>query len=310
MQDIQFVSQIVIQSLRENSPEFGARLKQKINNRLRDLGKNHFDEKQFGYRRFRDFLEGNFEGVINISPASDSGDIHISLIEGVDTSKWNSIPNVDADSFDLSLARNDVRLAFANPDENRKRYFFRVNPSVKHFDINGPSKERTEIESSPQDYVEIKPVSGVEQKQWMLSFFNENKNNIENSKAVEDILLKDYSTSLNVEFSKALGVFSGKWKIFRNKKFSQNILQWCSDKNIDIKLIIKNEEVLRKEADAYDLRVKDFGGSKNTKKLHGSEINPRDKASKLLDLMSEDEISQIVVPMLLSVMMVKNYNKK
>ena len=134
MLDAAEISKLIVHLLSARSPEFGARLKQRLNALLRERNLEPFDERRYGYKKFQDFLEKGQTDIVQVIRHEDGGDIQVSLKEAaqaaveapviqsvVSPSEWAGRP-----------IRSDVWQAFANPDPERRRYLDRQTLQIFH----------------------------------------------------------------------------------------------------------------------------------------------------------------------------------
>ncbi len=297
MQDSAVARNIIVEILTQGSPESGARLKQRLNIRLKDLGLEHFDESKLGFKRFRDYLERGLSDVVKVTPAEGLGDIGVRLI-GQESSVNGSVESgVEDQTLDISLLRDDVRLAFTNPDPTRKRFFNKKSNILKHFSVDGESSEKKEVSNNSEEYIEIIPASPDVQKLWMSWFLDKYKQYVGNFEALENIVRKNYHSALNAEFGKALGELSGEWKRYRNSNVAKEIESWCKENKINVECLFKST-------------INPGSALKSVAFVEGGAPDAfvvRQKAVKLLELLSDDDIARFVIPTLMGVIMVKSH---
>jgi hypothetical protein len=163
--------------------------------------------------------------------------------------------------------------------------------AVIHFVSNHATPDQQALQHSPQRYVEILPVSGASQDQWMRAFLESVDLDQPTKDALTPLVAEPYSTATNATFTRALGVHGNKWRVFRTGKMVAHIEEWASAANIPM-------PTLSLPAQRPNVAVTEVAPS-------ASRYLSKDKAIKLLDLLSEKDIEDVVIPILATTLLVK-----
>lgn len=283
MHDTDAVTRLLKQLLAIHQPELGARLKQRLLAAFVRDGLGVFDEKSYGYKRFKDYLKNKHGDVVTIEPL-EGQDILVSLRHGLQP----SAPNPVNDSVAI---RGEVWMAFANPDTNRKRFFDRETGAVIHFLIDHMTPAQAEIQRKPGRYVEIIPIAGDLQDQWMQKFLENMPIDSATRDALAPLVRETYSTAANAAFTRALGTHGFEWRRYRTAQIIQHIKNWSNESSVSMGLLVvptKYEKPVVKETSSP---------------AHNP--SPKENAIKILDLLSDEDIRDIVNPILVSTFLIK-----
>lgn len=283
MSDAQLVLELIDQLLLARSPEFGARLKQRLNDVLVKRGEERFNERLLGFGKFSDFLDSQSHRW-KVERGHTNGDISVSLKEAP-PAKTTPTPSAVVAGSLLSF-RNDVWQAFANPDLKRRRFLDRQDIVVKHF-VEGDDQSpiRQLIAEAPQRYSEITPVAGSEQSAWMKEFLRGLPLHEKDRAPIEAMIEGEYTSSINAAFTRALGVYGDAWRRFRTERIASAIDQWASSVDIAAASI-------RKPLETASL-------SEHTPQA--TTIPPlRTKIHKLMELVSDEDLERLILPALLT----------
>lgn len=279
------VAQFLKLILQKKSPEFGSRLKVLLNQYLSDSLHEQFDETVLGYRKFTQYLSTVHADLVDIVKPSGSGDVLVALRRTTDEKD----DNTDITSIAL---KNDVWRAFTFQDLSRKRFLNKESQRILHFKEGEDSEEKELFKSSKQSFVEIAPVTDI-QKQWMLEFADSLpiKENIKEK--LNSLLVEQDLNQILYDFKILLGSYSNQWLNFRKVKIIHYIKTWCSDNSVSFDLLcrVSDKNVLETSLPQSSL-----------KKSSG---NTRVTVAKLLDLVSEDDISSTVIPMILGIISIR-----
>lgn len=292
MEDSSLASQLILQLLSNQSPELGARLKQRLNALLLAKGLARFDEKFYGYKRFSDFLENVLGDKVSIDRPNDVGDIHVALRQShlIKTVSDRTVaPPVGEHT---PVIRSDVWQAFANPDPRRKRFFHRRTREVRHYLEGDAGSAATEIERDAAQFVEIHWISGDTQAGWMKSFLDAVKLSQSQRTALEAMIAGGYSSGINAAFTGALGEHSSSWRHCRTNHVTSIIRAWAEQHSVPF-----GDLCVRK-----DLKE---SGQAQVHNLNG-QLTPRQQAVKLLELLTDEDIARLVIPTLLSSILIKS----
>lgn len=249
-----------------------------------------FDERAFGYKRFQDFLEQGHGHLISIQRPSGAGDILVSLRtpEALGSGRTSHAVRTEQPPI-----RSDIWQAFTNPDPVRKRFLHKCSCTVRHF-TEGQSNQaaHAEVSASPDDFIEISAISGQTQIEWMKRFLEGISLPAGERVAFEAMLNEPYSSGVNSTFTRALGEQSTAWRHFRTRLVTDQISEWAREYAIPM-------ENLR-------VQQRPLAASSVGESVRGATLSPREQATRLLDLLSEDDIARLILPTLLSTILIKS----
>lgn len=289
MDELAHIKQLIIQLLISSPQEFCARLKQKLNRLLIADGAAAFDETKFGSKKFSDFLSNHLGDRLSLERPVGAGDIRVSLKPSIARSSTPSA--AVAKSEQSSAIRSDVWQAFANPDARRKRFFNRTTGAVLHF-VEGVDGERQQqFEAAPHDYAQIELITSAIQQEWMREFLSLLDLPEPEQAALEGLIAAGYSSSVNALFTKALGDREQEWRKIRTLKVTERIQAWATQHSVKLE-----ELSVRRRA----------GDSSSPAPDASAQLTARQQATKLLALMSEEEIARVAIPVLLSSVLSKS----
>jgi hypothetical protein len=283
MSDSQLIHELIDQILLVRSPEFGARLKQRLNEVLTKRGEDRFNERALGFRKFSDFLESQ-PLRWTIERSQTGGDISVSL-RSAPAAKLGPVSTITAPT-NAATFRNDVWQAFVNPDPKRKRFLSRNDLTVKHFvvgDLDSPALHL--INASPQKFAEINPVDGTSQTTWMKEFLGSLPLQLRDRAPIEAMIGVEYTSSINVAFTRALGSHGDAWRRYRTDRIAALIDQWAEKAGL-------SPASLRKPADLAQT------GDPTSQPPKTPDV--RTKIHKLMELVSEDDLERLILPALLT----------
>lgn len=283
---LESATQLLKQLLEARSPELGARLKQRLIASLREQGLPRFDERGLGYKNFHSFLERTQADWLDlVRPSVGSGDILVSLRDR--TAAGGSLP---ARGAPLPKFRNEVWQAFTNPDAARRRYFHKKTGRVLHFKAGDGSHEEVTYSMAPKEFAEIEFIEGNQQLQWMEEFMNGVPVIGDERTAYESMMSSPYSSAMNAAFARSLGDKQDQWREFRTSRVATVISNWASKNDVPMQLLERG-----------------FDESTSTQRSTDKESHTvRDDALQLLNLLTEQEIKRVVIPVLLTTMLLRS----
>ena len=282
--DVSQVTQLLKQLLEAHSPEVGARLKQRLNALLIGQGLGHFDERVFGFRKFGDFLQKTQAEILRVDRSDQSTDIVVSLV-GTPTSPVQTSRSVV--ETDQAAIRSDVWQAFTNHNIQRKRFLNKETFALKHFIENDQSPASHEVAENREKFIEIQPVPGGEQLGWMREYLSTVPLQAADKAPLEAMTEQLYTSSLNAAFTRALGEKGEGWRHFRTHRVTEAIERWASQHEVPL-------DHLRKPA------VQTHADGKVVPKE-----SARARAQKLLELISEEDIAKVVMPVLVTTVLIR-----
>ncbi|HCF2737082.1 TPA: OST-HTH/LOTUS domain-containing protein [Pseudomonas aeruginosa] len=290
MSDSQSVAaQLILQILSVHSPEPGARLKQRLKKAFVASGHGEFDEKALGFQKFTDYLLHKHGDLIKIVKPDGSGDIQVFLRSTTEAGGNRTTHEITSD-----IIRNDVWQAFVNPDPERYRFFHKETGRVLHFLNSENSAEKQEVESDHRQYIKITPIPGEDQVGWMREFLAELDLASEEKSPLESIVSGPYSVAMNAIFIRSLGRYSIAWKNFRASRVSKIIQSWASGVGVDFSALHEKS------------RTKPVIEKTHSPTTPDQKLPPKQQVIRLLDLLSEEDVSRLVLPTLLSTILIKS----
>lgn len=292
MESLKVASQLILQLLSNRSPELGARLKQQLNAELVRRGLSPFNEKVYGHKKFADFVRSTLSDSVSIERPEGAGDIQISL-RHIAVSQLPLGGGVEpSGAIQSPIIRSDVWQAFTNPDPKRKRYFQKRTRAIRHFVTGEPSVTQEEIERNSEQFVEIEFISGQIQLNWMHSFLDSLRLPLEQRSSLDALIEKDYSSTLNSTFTRALGCNGDSWRRYRTNNVVGVVGDWCQRHGVHFDDLCVQKILMD---------VSPIQGSHAERPL-----TSRQQAVKLLELLTEDDIARFVIPSLLSSLLIKS----
>lgn len=292
------VLQALSEILAAQSPQFAARLKQRLTATLQAKDEPAFDERKFGFKGFRDFLERGTQGLFLVEPSTVGSDVMVTPVGA----KNHSIPTAPFAVGTSHSIRNDVWQAFTNPDPARLRFWGRHSFQVRHYLRGEDSPHSREVLDSPEAFIEIAPITAETQVSWMQQFTDQQTIPEERRKVIESILTKTYSSGINAAFTGALGELGSQWRQQRIRHVLLAIHAWADTHGVP------HERLSLRTPSERDSSLVMAGTEKPFRNDHvgsGGIQDPRERAVRLLDMLSDEEISRVVVPILLSTLLVK-----
>lgn len=301
-------SQLLTQLLSVNSPELGARLKQRLNSAFIASGMGVFDEKSLGFSKFTDYLLRTHGDLVSVTRQEGIGDILVSL-RAAPTSRASVVSAMlQKHAESAPVIRSEVWQAFANPDPERKRFFNKQTGKIVHYPIEKSCKERAEVESSPDNFLEIPPISKAVQAEWMKEFLGGASLPAKEKEVLEPLTAEQYSSTVNAAFSRALGAHSVAWRNFRTVQVISIIEKWASDAGISLSELHRTATQQPTSAMHASVAIDTRATQKSLDcaPTTSAPFSPRQQVLKLLDLVSDDDIAQLVLPTLLSTILIKS----
>lgn len=289
MEDLKRARAVMVSLLRGGAPEYGARLKQRMNQEYLRLGLEKFDQRACGYPKFADFLDANADLLV-VEKSTGPGDLRVSLRPGASLDQADPL-STSATGPRTRRIRNDIWQAFTNPDPERRRFFHLPTTVVRHYlrdDQN--SSARRLVEDSPDEHVEIPVISGEEHIDWMRSYLDALDLPEQERIPLTRMLDGTYSSKLNAAFTGALGDQSVGWRRRRTTHVLERVLGWAKAHHIP-------EHVLEVRADG-----KPSGGQVQGPVPNRRDRTGRERLQALIDLLPDSDVDEVVLPFVLSVL--------
>lgn len=293
--DISQISRLVFELLKDSPPELAARLKQRINISLVKSGFNRFDEKAFGNKRFTDFLQKHFAETLTLIPPVGQGDVLVALREptAVHAAQIEA-PNAElAGVLEKPVVRSDVWQAFLNQDKERRRFFSKADGKVVHYRNAEPADIKAAVEATPADYVEILPIPEQTQLDWFRAFLQKNPANPRYAGAIQQLLDADIGSVAIESITHMLASQGDVWRAQRARLIHAHIAEWCA------------KHGLRAEAICNPPKVQPASKLAPPATAIESSTAVRKQAQAILDSLSDGDIAQIVLPILVTTVLVR-----
>jgi len=298
-------SQLLTQILSVDSPELGARLKQRLKSAFASNGLGVFDEKALGFRKFSDYLLRAHGDLVNVEWQEGLGDILVSL-RGTPTARPHVPTFKQPNASDGPVIRSDVWQAFANPDPERKRFFNTRTDKVVHYLDGHDSTERAQVEASPESFVEIRPIPEELQTRWMRDFLDAASLPPNEKEALGPLIVEPYSSTVNATCTRALGAHGVAWRKYRTAQVTSTIKAWASNADVALGRLHVTPAPLNSGATQTGPTVESHATGDLSVSARSDQIHPRQQVLKLLELLSDDDISRLVLPTLLSTIMIRS----
>ncbi|WP_157654633.1 hypothetical protein [Burkholderia ubonensis] len=286
-------------------PELGARLKQQLIAASTAAGQRPFNEKALGFRKFSDYLQRVHGDILSLQRPDGMGDVLVSLKSALPIARGvSAAPSSTPIRLPSQpVIRSEVWQAFANPDVKRKRFFYIPSGQIIHYREGEPPPPQLGAASS-NEVIEISPISKETQAGWMREFLDQASVPTQEKSVLEPLINEDYSSTVNATFSRALGPRSDAWRKFRTAQVIEIILRWADDHGIDHSLVHVRPAPVRSVIPG---EVGTAAPATNqAASIDANTLSPRERVSKLLDLLSDDDLTRLVIPTLLSTIMIKS----
>lgn len=280
------IRSLLVDLLSAQSPELGARLKQRLSAKYLVSGLGIFDEKVWGWRKFGDFLE-NFSDIVTIQRLPGASDIQVSL-------KTPAVAPV-AQQLDVGAPHPKIRSAvwqaFLNPDPRRTRYFNRVDREVIHFLEGQDAAMQARVDAAPAEFIKIDPIDAGLQLSWMETFLDSISLSPNERAAIEPLVKSTYTSQVNAAFTRALGDKAASWRAYRLHKIIDVVNSWVEKNSLKSSDIYYSSSISR---EAHPL------ASPNT-----VSSDSKRRVIDLLELVTEDDIQRLVLPILMAAIVVR-----
>ncbi|MFP1902164.1 hypothetical protein ACLEDY_09255 [Lonsdalea quercina] len=295
------VAEILPVLLSEQTPELGARLMQRIQAVFSSRGLSEFDTKKEGYPKFSVYLERLHSDIVRIVRLPGKSDVHV-----YKKTHSSSVHPLQQQSISPPVKQNvvirsDVWQAFLNPDFSRKRFFNKKLKNITHFIPSQDTNYEVEVAATPELFVEITPIPGSEQLSWMHEFLEGAPINEPEKQVISAQIGEKYSSALNATFMKSLGTHGTLWRNHRIPRVIRHIQSWAEKNNIIFSELCVSGAL-------RSTHIKD-GNSRSVMAdgfIPTEALAPRQLAHKLLDLMTEEDIAQMVLPTMMNALLFKS----
>ncbi|MDZ4819707.1 MAG: OST-HTH/LOTUS domain-containing protein, partial [Planctomycetota bacterium] len=224
-------------------PVKGARLKPIFVSEFERQSGESFARSFWSFPKFSDLLR-SMPDLVEVIPPNGPGDITVRL--------WVTPSSVASPSSTASPVPAPIKFipsplwhAFTNPDPKRRRYYHRKTSDVIHY-VDGDGSElgkafAAKVATDPS-YVEITPISPLEQSTWMQEFLSAQSLTERTRSSLDGITEVPYSSQINKAFAAALGERAGDWRSFRISKVHAKIQEWATRYGLHILQAVHTQE--------------------------------------------------------------------
>jgi len=250
MTKVRQAKELLASLLSKDSPELGSRLKQRLSAEFDRYSLGAFNEREFGTSstKFIDFLSEICSDVARVEREPDSVDIKVYLRLDYEPPATSSLPAPAAVERRSLPLRNEIWLAFTNPDPHRRRVYRRSDGTIMHYEINGSDINEPAFAADDSQLVEIEPIPAETQQEWMQEFANQNDLPPNTLAEVQRLLREPYESKQNHVFAKLLGQHSDQWKATRNERVTLIAVEWAQRNRVPIARLWRHYEVNAKPA--------------------------------------------------------------
>ncbi|MPZ17344.1 MAG: hypothetical protein GEV06_05460 [Luteitalea sp.] len=228
---VQTARQVLVDILKENGPQLGAKLKVRLTSALGQRLGLPADAWHGLVPKLSHFLAANSDLVDVLRPAGP-GDIRVSLRDAA-----AGRPHIEVESTKVWY-RPDAWTAFVNPDPNRRRFFHRQRHEIVHFSTQSTAPQNPQLADrvarDPQ-FVEIQFAGAEEQQAWLREFLDTTPLISEAHKRVARHFVDvPFDSSINAAFAASLGPHGDAWRRFRAKKVDDFVIAWAERNAVDL----------------------------------------------------------------------------
>ena len=276
-----------LRDLLSNGPKYGAGLKVQLAqafDRASDVPFRHL-EKRFG--KFSAFLAANSDLVEVLRPDS-VGDVTVRL---------KTSPHAD-DGTRFSRLPMDLWHAFTNPDRRRRRYYNRATGRVVHFLLDPETdldrRLAAEVLADKNNYVEVECLSTFRQASWMDEFLDSVSIPAHIRATCAHLAKVPYSSSVNSAFTVALREYGSAYKHFRASRVLEAVKEWAQRCGIDP--VLDMFASAASDARPPAATTAELISAPATEE-HASDLDMRKRLHALIDLLDEQELHHVLVPL-------------
>jgi len=229
----QLARQVLVDILKQNGPQLGARLKLQLTAALGQRLGLPVDAWHALVPRLSAFLAANSD-LVAVSRPAGPGDIRVSLRD-----ESGSSPATEPEMGRVWY-RPDVWTAFVNPDPNRRRFFHRQRHEIAHFSAQStpPNPQVAVRVNADPHFVEIEFADADKQQGWLREFLDTTPLISDAHKRVARHFTElPFDSSVNAAFAASLGAHGDAWRRFRAKKADDFVSAWASRHQIDVEAL-------------------------------------------------------------------------
>lgn len=294
------VTEILPILIPDNEYELGARLKQRIQAVFSSRNLPEFDPKKEGYPKFSVYLERLHTDVVRVVRIPGQSDVHVYKKAHSSLSVTNSAPKSDLNRQSVVI-RSDIWQAFLNPDVSRKRFFNKELKNITHYIPSQNSSEEIAVGAHPESFVEITPIPGSEQLGWMREFLANSPINEAERQVIASQIGERYSSALNATFINSLGSQGTLWRKYRIPRIINHIETWAEQNKVPFGELCVSPVSYPSQLKVAANQSAPYGDSETTNALSSKQL-----AHKLIDLMTEVDVAQMVLPTIMNTLLFKS----
>lgn len=287
MNDLETLVFPTIQALLQaRGTEVGARLKQLLNQEFTRRGLPPFDQRRFGFPNFVKVLESRPD-LFLIQRPNGAGDFTVCAV----TPPQGVRPPPTPRGRSRFRFRRDVWKAFVATDDHQTTFINRATGAITSAD------SRNDDKASADQLVTIVPISAATQREWMRKYVNE----LPLAPEVRVVLaqIADHqplTRKVSQAFTDALGDHATGWKARRWHQISSAIDEWARKNGIQRRVLTESAE------NTATLNDHMIGSSQTTQ--------PHTRALALLELFSNEEVDELIIPVLLAAQWMRSRSRK
>ncbi|MFV8845438.1 hypothetical protein [Serratia fonticola] len=293
------VTEILPILIPDNEYELGARLKQRIQAVFSSRNLPEFDPKKEGYPKFSVYLERLHTDIVRVVRIPGQSDVHVYKKAHSSLPVTNSAPTSALNRQNVVI-RSDVWQAFLNPDVSRKRFFNKELKNITHFIPSQDSSEEIAVGAHPELFVEITPIPGSEQLGWMREFLANSPINEAEKQVISSQIGEKYSSALNATFINSLGSQGTLWRNHRIPRIISHIGTWAEQNKVPFGELCISPVSYPSQLKVGANQSAPYGDLETTEALSSKQL-----AHKLLDLMTEVDVAQMILPTIMNALLFK-----
>jgi hypothetical protein len=283
--------QVLVEILRENGPQLGAKLKVRLSATLgRRLGLLP-DQWHVLIPRLSNFLAAHSD-LVEVQRPTGPGDIRVSLRP--DTSQ---APAAEIEPTRIWY-RPDVWTAIVNPDRQRRRFFHRRTHELVHFvdqALTPPNPELARRVAGDPSFVEVRFADADTQNRWMREFLETTPLISEAHKKIARHFVEvPFDSSLNIAFAAALGPHAEAWRRFRARKVDEQISNWARNNSVDLEAL-KTFPVATAEATPALVEARPAPPNQASTETKGGDL--RSTLRGIVESLDDSELPQVLIPL-------------
>jgi hypothetical protein len=289
----QTARQVLVDILKENGPQLGAKLKVRLTSSLGQRLGLPANVWPGLVPKLSHFLAANSD-LVDVHRPEGPGDIRVSLRD--DTA---ARPQIEVESTKVWY-RPDVWTAFVNPDPNRRRFFHRQRHDIAHFSTQSatpPSPQVADRVARDPQFVEIQFAGAEQQQSWLREFLDTTPLISEAHKRIARHFVDvPFDSSINAAFAASLGPHGDAWRRFRAKKVDDFVVAWAERNAVDLDTLkrLPAPGALTALPTVDTILVSSFEPQAAAPTAGGE---PRSALLKFIESLEDSELRQVLIPL-------------